>query len=270
MTGDLTHYLKVFKSRLKIDSTVRDSVVQELCAHLEDRSRELTKSGFGEKEATKFAMQALGPPEVIAQRIYETHAQGSWPEAFLCALPHFLVAMLFASYCWQNSIWLSSVLMVTVGVAMYGWHQGKPIWFFPWLGYYLLPVIISGMLVVDLTWDWGWIPTLVYIPLVLFVLIYIVRQAARRDGLYVSLMLAPVPVVFSWLLLLGTGSGHLMNNGGVAQLQAKVPWIFVSFAVLGMAAISFVRFRRRQYKTVSLLVPPIAIPALVILASRGI
>ena len=269
MPNSISHYLNSFKACLKIDLAVKDSVAQELYTHLEDKSQELNEKGLSEEEAGKVATQAFGLPELIAQQIYETYAQGSWREAFFTALPHFLVALLFASYYWQNIFCISIILMTTVGIAIYGWHKGKPIWFFPWLGYYLLPVIITGILLIYLPWGWGWIAALIYIPLALFVLIYIVRQTARRDWLYASLMLAPVPVIFSWLLSLGTGNEFLTGNMWMARLQTKVPWVVVSFLTLALATVSFVRLKSRWGKIISLLIPPIVILVSVTLASRG-
>jgi len=269
MANSLSHYLDSVKARLKIDSDVRDNVAQELHAHLEDKSQELREGGLSEEEADKVAVEALGSPELIARQIYEVHAQGGWQEAFFAALPHLLIALLFASYYWQNVICLSIALVATVCVAIYGWHHGKPAWFCPWLGYYLVPIIITGILLVYISKGWGWIAALIYIPLALFVLIYIVKQTGRRDWLYASLVLAPLPVVFSWLLSLGTANEFLVNNLWMGRLQTKVPWIVVSFLALAIASAAFIRLKQRWCKTVALLIPPIIILVAVTLASRG-
>ncbi len=269
MSNSISHYLNSFKACLKIDSAVKDNVAQELCTHLEDKSQELKESGLSEEEAGKVATQVLGPPELIAQQIYEVHAQGSWQEALFAALPHFLVALLFASYYWQNIICLSITLLAIVGITIYGWHCDKPIWLFPWLGYYLLPVIVTGILLIYLSKGWSWIAVLIYIPLALFAIIHMVKQTARRDWLYASLMLAPMPIMFGWLLSLGTGSEFLTNNIEVAQLQTKVPWIVVSFLALAVATVAFIRFTQRRCKTIALLTPPIIALIGITSASRG-
>jgi len=268
-TKKLSDYLDSFKANLKIDSAVKDSVAQELYTHLEDKSRELRESGLGEEEANKLATRALGSPGFIAREIYEAHAQGSWQEAFFAALPHFLVALLFASYYWQSTICLSIILVATVGIAIYGWLHGNPLWLFPWLGYYLLPVIFTGMLLIYLPEGWGWIAALLYIPVALFVLVYIMRQTARRDWLYASLMLAPILVVFSWFLFSGIGNDLLTSNLWMTRLQARAPWIAVSFLALAGATVTFIRLKQRWCKTIALLTPPAIILVLVALASRG-
>jgi hypothetical protein len=153
-------------------------------------------------------------------------------------------------------------------MAIYGWHRGKPIWLFPWLGYYLIPVVVTGILLLSLPQGWGWIAALIYIPLALFVFIYIVRQTARRDWLYASLMLAPMLVIFSWFSSLGTGN-RLLSSEWIAGLQTNALWIVISLIALAGATIAFIRLKPRRYKILSLLIPPLVILFSVTMASRG-
>jgi hypothetical protein len=268
MASSISHYLNRFKACLTIDQTIKEAVVQELHAHLEDKIQELEESGLSREDASKIAVQSVGSPELIAQQIYETHAQGSWKEALFSALPHFLVALLFTSYYWQNIVCVSIMLALTVGIAIYGWQRGKPIWLFPWLGYYLMPVVVSGILLLSLPQGWGWIAALIYIPLALFVFIHIVRQTARRDWLYASLMLAPMLVTFTWFSSLGRGN-ELLASDWTARLQTNALWIVISFIALAAATIAFIRLKPRRYKIISLLIPPLVILFSVITASRG-
>lgn len=268
MVSSISHYLNRFKDCLHIDQTIKDSVAEELYTHFEDKTQELEENGLSREEASKIAVQSLGSPELIAQQIYETHAQGSWKEALFSALPHFLVALLFTSYYWQNIVYMSIILALTVGIAIYGWHRGKPIWLFPWLGYYLMPVVITGILLLSLPQGWGWIAALIYIPLALFVFIHIVRQTARRDWLYASLMLAPMLVTFSWFSSLGTGN-ELLASDWIARLQTNALWIVISFIALAGATIAFIRLKPRRHKIISLLIPPLVILLSVTMASRG-
>jgi hypothetical protein len=270
MTANASHYLNRFKAYLRIDQSIRDDAAQELYAHLQDKTQELEDSGLSREEASRLAVQSLGSPELIAQQFYETHAQGSWKEAVFGALPHLLVAFLFASYYyWHSIISLSIVLSLTVGTAIYGWHRGKPVWLFPWLGYYLMPVVVTGILLLSLPQGWGWIAALIYIPLAAFALIHIVRQTARRDWLYASLMLAPMPVLFGWFLSLGAGNGVLANDMWMARLQSNAPGIVISFMALALATIGFIRLKSRTHKILSLLTPPVVILLSVTLAGRA-
>jgi hypothetical protein len=266
--SNISHYLSRFKASLKIDHTIRDDVAQELYTHLEDRTRELEENGLSREEASTIAVQSLGSPELIAEQMYETHAQGSWKEAIFSGLPHLLVALLFTSYYWQNAVYMSIILALTVAIAIYGWLRGKPVWLFPWLGYYLMPVVVSGILLLSLPQGWGWIAALIYIPLAFFVFIYIMRQTARRDWLYASLMLAPMLVTFAWFSSLGKGN-ELLASDWAARLQTNALWIVVSFIALAAATIAFIRVKSRKYKIISVLIPPLAVLLAVITASRG-
>ena len=266
--SSISHYLNRFKASLQIDHAIRDGVAEELSTHLEEKTQELEEKGLSREEASKLAVQSLGSPELIAKQIYETHAQGSWKEATFSALPHLLVALLFTSYYWQNVVYASIILSATVGIAIYGWRRGKPVWLFPWLGYYLMPVVISGILLLSLPQGWGWVAALIYIPLVLFVFIYIVRQTARRDWLYASLMIAPMVVTFTWFSSLGRGN-ELLASDWAARLQTNALWIVVSFVALAAATIAFIRLKQRRHKIISLLITPLVVLFAVITASGG-
>jgi hypothetical protein len=271
MRNSISRYLNDFRASLNIDSAIKDDVARELYTHLQDRSQELEDKGVSKEEADRIATQVFGPPELVAEQVYDTYAQGNWQEALFTALPHFMVALLFASYYWQNIFCLSTSMATIVALAVYGWLKGKPIWLFPWLGYYLLPVMVTGMLLVFLPQGWGWVvAALIYIPLALAIIVYIVIQTARRDWLYTSLMLAPIPVIFSWLLSLGVGNQFLlMNDIWMVGLQTKIPWIVTSFLVLAAATITFIRIKPRRYKIIGLLVPPTAISVSVAVVNAG-
>ncbi|MDY7018597.1 MAG: permease prefix domain 1-containing protein [Chloroflexota bacterium] len=269
MESVLGSYLTTFKASLQIDSYVKESVAQELYTHLKDKSQELKGKGFSEEEADKFAVKSLGSPELVARQIYETHAQGSWQDAFLAALPHLIIALFFASYYWQNTTYLSVLLVTIVSVAIYGWHQNKPLWFFPWLGYYLLPVVVSGILLVYLSKGWGLVAMFVYVPLALFVVIYMVQQTVRRDGIYALLMLSPLPIMFGWLLSLGRVDEFISSDTVTVQLGAKAPWITVTFFALALATVAFVRLKQRRHKIAVLLIPSIAILTLAVLVGAS-
>jgi hypothetical protein len=232
MTDKVGSYLESIKAVLKIDSAVKDSVTQEIRTHLEDKSHELRELGLDEEKAAKAATESFGPPQLVAQQLYQVHGQGTWQEAFFAALPHVLVALVFVSY-------------------------------------YLLPVILTGILLICLPQGWTWLGALIYIPLALFVIASIVKQTANRDWLYVSLMLAPLPVVFSWLLALGSQNGFLAYNIQLPQLRVDIPWIVISFLILAIATVVSIRVRPRWCKAIALLIPSMGILASVALSSEG-
>ena len=131
-----------------------------------------------------------------------------------------------------------------------------------------MPVVVTGILLLSLPQGWGWIAALIYIPLALFVFIHIVRQTARRDWLYASLMLAPMLVTFTWFSSLGTVN-ELLASDWMARLHTNALWIVISFIALAGATIAFIRLKPRRYKILSLLIPPLAILLSVTMASRG-
>jgi len=269
MASSIGHYLDSFKASLGLDLAIAEGVARELRAHFEDRRRELKESGLSEDEANRIAVESLGAPELVAHEVYDTHAQGTWQAAVCAGLPHLLFALLFASYHWQNVFCLATILTATVGLAVHGWQRGRPVWLFPWLGYYLIPVIAAGILLVHLPQGWGWIAALVYAPMALFVIFHLVTQSARRDWLYASLMLAPMPVFSSWLVRLGNGNALPADSAWLATVQAEVPWIVVSFVVLAVATVSFVRAKPRWHKVLSVFIPPVVISIAVVVTGPG-
>jgi hypothetical protein len=97
-----------------------------------------------------------------------------------------------------------------------------------------------------LTDGWSLLTLLIYFPLALWWLGYIVIQSTRRDWLFSSLMLLPVPILASWFVVL---SPHLEINEYVAQrIYGYSPWIALSFLVLAGTIAVFMRVRQRRLK----------------------
>ena len=262
MTAKLS-YLDNLKDYLRVDPATESDVVRELDAHLEDKSQELRESGFSEEEATEAAVQFLGSPQLVARQMYEVYSQGNWRQALFAALPHFLIASLFALHCWHSTTWLLAILVAVISVVIYGWCHGKPAWLFPWLGYCLIPVLAVGTLLIFLPGGWAWLATAAYVPLALLVLVSVTKQTVKRDWLFASLMLLPIPIVLSWILALGIKDGLLRYE----HVYDTSPWIALSFAVLAVTAATFIRIRQRWAKAGALLIPQILL--LLIVASSG-
>jgi len=262
MTAKLS-YLDNLKDYLRVDPATESDVVRELDAHLEDKSQELRESGFSEEEATEAAVQFLGSPQLVARQMYEVYSQGNWRQALFAALPHFLIAALFALHCWHITAWPLAILVAVIGVVIYGWCHGKPAWLFPWLGYCLVPVLAVGTLLIYLPGNWAWLAAAAYVPLALLVLVSVTKQTVKRDWLFASLMLLPIPIVLSWILALGIKDGLLRYE----HVYDTSPWIALSFAVLAVTAATFIRIRQRWAKVGALLIPQILL--LLIVASSG-
>ena len=161
-------------------------------------------------------------------------------------MPHLLFGVLFALNWWQGISWLLVMLVSVLSMAVYGWWHGKPAWLFSWLGYSLLPVVVAGLLLLYLPKGWSWVAILLYIPLALWLLYRITVQTIKRDWLYSSLMLFPVPIILGWFLAVQL-EGRFPEFS-VERLHDLAPWIGLSFLALAVTAATFIRLRQRWLK----------------------
>jgi hypothetical protein len=243
------NYTDSLKDYLRLDPTIEGNVVRELNTHLEDKSHELIETGLSEEEATATAAKLLGSPRIVSKQMYEVYSQGSWRQALFAALPHLLVAALFAMHFWQNTFWLVGMLGAITGAVIYGWCHGKPAWLFPWLGYCLIPVIAVGILLIYLPGGWVWFAATAYVPLALLVIFSVTKQTIRKDWLFASLMLLPIPIVLGWMLALELEDKLIWQE----QLFEFASLIALSFAVLALTVATFIRIRQRWAKVGALL-----------------
>ncbi len=244
------NYLNVLKRQLRVDPVEKDEILRELSCHLEDKIGELRDKGMTELEAIETASNLLGSPDIIARQIYEIYSQGSWKQTIFAIIPHFLTAMLFILHWRTNLFWLTIILFGMIGAVIYGWCHGKPTWLFSWLGFLLVPVIVTGVMLVYLPGNWSWVSTLVYIPLAVFILVIVARRILKIDWLFVSLMLLPIPIVIGWLIVLDVNELFFGS-----EINSKTAWwIALSFAVIGLAVATFIRVRQRWMKAGALFV----------------
>jgi hypothetical protein len=265
-----SNYTDKIKSRLRLDTTIESDVVREIRTHLEDKKHELIESGISERQATAIATRGMGSPELVARQIYEVYSQGTWLQAIFAALPHLLVAAFFALHWWQNTFWLLGILIAVVGTVLYGWFHGKPAWLFPWLGYCLLPVIAVGILLIYLPGGWAWLAVSAYVPLALIIIFSVTKQITRKDWVFASLMLLPIPIMLGWilalwLLALEHDNGFLSGE----QLYEFAPLIALSFAVLALTVATFIRVRQRWAKVGVLLTLEIFVLVIVAFGGRS-
>ncbi len=273
MISRLNIYLETVRASLKLDPAAKQIVLRELRAHFEDKWAELKRQGIPDELAADKAMRSLGSPRLVAQQLLEVYGHGTWRQAVVAAMPHLIVAWLLAIRAWQEINWISGTLLVLtilglVTVVIYGWWQGKPTWVFPWLGYYMIPVIAAGVLIVSLPDRLNWIVGFVYIPLAICALYYIVRQTLQEDWLLATLMLLPMPVVLTWILMLGS-TIYADSDLFVWQFSMKAPAMALSFLALAVMSATFIRVRQRRVKIAALLTPEIGIFILLALTSEN-
>ncbi len=247
MVTIISHYLDSIRDNLRLDISSEKEIISELETHIEDKLEELKGTGLSEEEAANTCISLLGSAKLVARQLYEAHSQGTWRQVLLASMPHLFFGLLFVLNWWQYVGWLSIVLVSVLIVAIYGWWHGKPAWLFPWLGYSLLPVVVAGLLLLYLPKGWSWLAILLYIPLALWLIYWVTVQTIKRDWLYGSLMLLPIPIIIGWFVAVGWEGKFPEFNLG--RLRDFAPWIGVSFLALAAAAATFMRLRQRWLKT---------------------
>jgi len=259
------NYTDNLEDLLKLEPAIKSDIIREIDAHLRDKSRELVESGLSEEEATATAIKLLGPPRLVARQMYEVYSQGSWLQALFAALPHLLVAALFALHIWQNTFWLLGLLTIVIATVIYGWCHGKPTWLFPWLGYCLIPVVAVGTLLIYLPGGWAWFAVTAYIPLALLVILSVTKRTIEKDWLFASLMLLPVPIVLGWMLALGIGNRFAWYE----HLHEVAHLVAFSFAALAFTVATFVRVRQRWAKVGALVTFELLVIVIVAFGNRS-
>ena len=246
MITALSYYLDSVRGSLRLDPSSEGEIISELETHIEDELQELREAGLSEDEAAEICVKLLGSAKLVARQIYEAHSQGTWRQALLASMPHLLFGLLFALNWWQGIGWLLIMLILVLSMAVYGWWHGRPTWLFPWLGYSLLPVVVAGLFLLYLPKGWSWLAILVYIPLALWLVYSITVQTIKRDWLYSSLMLLPVPTIIGWFLAvepIGKFPEYWLE-----RIHHFAPWIGLSFLALAVAVATFIRLRQRWLK----------------------
>jgi hypothetical protein len=251
MMGVLGHYLDSVRDNLRLDSPVEREVINELETHIEDELQDLKEAGLSEEEAANTCVRLLGSAKLVARRIYEVHSQGTWKQALLASMPHLLFGLVFALNWWRGVIWLLATLVLVLATAVYGWWRGKPSWLFSWLGYSLLPVVTAGLLLLYLPKGWSWLAVILYVPLAAWLVYAITVQTIKRDWLYSSLMLLPVPIIIGWFLAVQLRGRF--PEFSMLHLNDLAPWIGLSFLVLAVSVAMFVRLRQRWLKVTVLI-----------------
>jgi hypothetical protein len=246
MTLDLSRYLEDIKRNSKLDPAEESEVISEIQAHIEDEVQDLTDSGISREEAVNVCLSHIGSARQISRQIYEAYSQGSWKQVMLASMPHLLFGLLFVLNWWHHAGWIAILLVSILVMTIYGWWHGKPSWVFPWLGYSLLPVLLVGSILLYLPHIWSLLTIPLYLPLALWWLIHIVIQSSKRDWLFGSIMLLPIPVVVSWFIFLCPQANFSQIE--LEQVYSMAPWIGLSFLVLSLTIVLFIRIRQRHLR----------------------
>jgi hypothetical protein len=242
----IEEYLHSVKENLRLEASDEKEIISELATHIEDEVQDLKSKGLRDEEAIKACLRLLGSAKSLARQIYEAHSQGSWRQALMASLPHALFGLIFTLNWWRGIGWVLVTLIVILSITVYGWWRRKSTWLFPWLGYSLLPVVAAGLSLIYLPRAWAWMAILVYLPLALWLIIRIFNQTLKKDWLYLSLMLLPMPIIISWFLVTQWQSNF--DSPSFERLYVYGPWIGLSFLALALGVVSFIRIRKRWLK----------------------
>lgn len=267
MTTPLSHYLDTVRDNIRLASPAEREVIGELETHIQERLEELRQNGLPEEEIVGACEKLLGSAKLVARQIYEAHSQGSWWQTLLASTPHLLFTLLFVLNWWQSIGWLAGLLVLILSMAVYGWWHGKPAWLFPWLGYSLLPVVACGIPLLYLPRGWSWLAIILYVPLALWLVYSITVQTIRRDWLYGSLMLLPVPILIGWFLAVAV-EGQFPDLT-LERLSYFAPWIGLTFLILATSVAMFIRLRQRWLKIAVLFISGLLTLTLVTLYTNG-
>lgn len=272
----LKGYFSDLSRQLHLDLRETQEILRELEGHVEDRVRELTERGMPREQALRQALQELGASRHVAERFYEVHSQCSWPHTALAAFPHLLLALLFALHLWTAPVWVVLLLVTATVISFVGWRMGKPTWTYPWLGYCLVPPIISWGLAMSAVAYGAWsiivrgylplsipiyIASFLYFAFSLWAVIRIVSQVSRRDWVMGSLTVLPVPFLAYWFFYFYSRREVLQAAGHrVSEVDSSAAVVFL---VLALATVVFFRIGRRLVRVALL---TITAPSLIVLA----
>ena len=243
MTPEISEYIESIRYTSKIGTAYDAEIMGELETHIEDKLQELTDAGLSEEEAVKTCIGQMGSPSLIARQIYEAYSQGSWRQVVMASLPHLLFSALFVLNWWHHIGWLSVLLILVLGTAIYGWFHGKPNWVFSWLSFSLIPVIAMGLILLYLPKGWSLIVIPLYLPLAAWWLIHIVKQIVKKDWIFSSVMLLPIPIIIGWYLTISP-SGKF-SEASMEMAKSMAPWIGLSFFAFALTIAVFIRIRQR-------------------------
>jgi hypothetical protein len=265
MSSDINGYFVRLRAHLRLDDSLEDDLLRELAAHVEDRSDALVAEGMAPDRARRTAIDALGRPQTLAHLLHQAHFVTSWRESAFGASAFLLMALLIGPGLWQQPLAATAGGMLIVGVAVYGLWLGRPAWFYPWAGSALTIPVVFGYVAFELLHRElahvadgtvtaaglaGIAGAALYFPVGLIVVAAAVLVAVRRDWLDASVLLAPLPCAFVWVVGIHRAGGILADGvGNASGAAAAVAGIYVCMAVV---MLMFLRAPLRSVKVTTL------------------
>lgn len=266
MVPEVRDYLEQVRAHLNLDPQTERRILSELSSHFQEKIAELREAGAAEPEAAREAIRSFGSARLVARLSYEAYSRGSWLEALISAQPHLIASALFATHFWRRPAFLAGSLALLGVTTLLAWHRGKPNWVFSWASYVFIPLLAgvyaSRRLLAPaaqfiLEREGGVLSLLPLLPLAalyaasLWLLVSATVRALRKDWLFASLMLVPLPITGIWVF-------HVERLAPLARSLSTQPhrWDAAMAGVLLVLAVCsavFVRLRQRILKTGALL-----------------
>lgn len=270
MQAAVITYLDEVRAHLHLDSGTERRVISELYAHFQEKVNDLQQQGMREPEATREAIVSFGSARSIARLMYEAHSRGSWTEVLISCQPHLIVAALFATHVWRYPALLAAAFITITLTALFGWRRGTPNWLYSWLGYAVFPLMILSYVSREPVARtvlffirgtgapapaWQLAALLVLYAFTVWLLVSAVLRVARRDWIFVSLMLLPLPVLAVWLVSVTQGGGHILDalRGLEARFSRWDTAMAYFCATLGVTSMLFIRIRQRAVKVLAII-----------------
>ncbi len=273
---DIQSYLSSLGQGLRIDPEKRREVVDEVRAHMEERSSELQDQGLSGDAAMAQVFTATGDPRGLAKTFYSVHAPGSWRDILLAVVPHLALAGIFAFHLWTDLFWVVVAATGATLIAVLAWRRGSPQWTYPWLGYALaVPALTWALATAAIGYGaWMWVTghplplgvplylgIALYIPVSFVLILRVARRAVRHDWLLVSLAVLPIPFFTAWLFLLHWHGGVLIPDK--ARALATDSQSAVLFLAVAATTALYMKIGHRSWRMFLVL---LSAPALVALA----
>jgi hypothetical protein len=270
MQPEVRLYLDEVRTHLHLDPGTEGRVISELHTHFQEKLCDLEDQGMPRAEATREALSSFGDARSIARAMYEAYSGGSWTEALIGCQPHLIVAALFATHVWRHPVLLGIAFAAIAVIALLGWRSGTPNWLYSWVGYAVVPPLITSYVSMDpvtrtITFFvqgvgtpaplWQLAALAVLFTFTIWVLASTAVTVARRDWILVSLMLLPLPVLGIWIISVTQSTGFFLN--ALQNLEARFSRWDSAMAyfclVLGVTTALFVRIRQRAFKAGALI-----------------
>ena len=258
-------YLEEVRRHLNLDPERSGPIIRELRSHLLERAEDGEDSGLSGEEALARSIDSFGRPRALARLLYESHRQTSWAELGVSALPHLMIAFLFAIGGWTNWVLAPLILMPMVLVTLYGWWQGKPGWLYPWAGWALVPLAIGAYWALPVfnqiyrlltssgpaPDSWAVAGLLAYLAVASWILVSTTVRVAKRNWTLASLMLLPMPVMITWLVLQERAGG--LFDGQTLSLHQLDGTMSLINITLGFTTVGFLMIRESKLKVFGLM-----------------